>query len=120
MISGQWLSYAEYLERLRQVPVDEYLVTDPDDAYPRGVAEAVLLSLDAVTGQVQAGETGRAVLELVSVLSPSGIPRSLLRAAAKSGMLPGCEGLAGVRGASRADQGHEGSGCVVGEPGRCS
>jgi hypothetical protein len=40
-IAGQRLSYGVYLERLRQVPVDEYLAAGLGDAYPRGVAEAV-------------------------------------------------------------------------------
>jgi hypothetical protein len=66
------------------------------------VAEAVLLSLEAVAGDGPAGEACRAVLGLVSVLSPSGVPRSLLRTAAESGALPGCAGPAGARLADEA------------------
>lgn len=72
------MSYPVYLERLRQVPVDEYLVTDPNDAYPRGVAESVLLSLGAAADGSLAGEACRTLLDLVSVLSSSGVSRSLL------------------------------------------
>jgi Tetratricopeptide repeat len=95
VIAAQRLSYGTYLERLRSVPVAEYLAAEPGDAYPRGVAEAVLLSLDAVVGGDTA-ELCRAVLELVAVMSPAGMSRSLLYAAG-SGALPGCAGAAGAR-----------------------
>jgi len=45
------MSARVYLERLRSVPVGEYLAAGPGDAYPRGVAEAVLLSPDAAAGR---------------------------------------------------------------------
>ena len=103
VIDGQRLSYGVYLERLRSVPVQEYLAAGPGDAYPRGVAEAVLLSLDAVAGgSAPVGAACRAVMDLVSVLSPTGVSRSLLHAAAGAGVLPGCSGAAGERLADEA------------------
>jgi Tetratricopeptide repeat len=96
VIAAQRLSYAVYLERLRSVPVGEYLAPSPGDPYPHGVAEAVLLSLDAVADDDVAGELRRAVMDLVAVLSPAGVSRSLLHAAG-SGVLPGCAEASGVR-----------------------
>jgi tetratricopeptide (TPR) repeat protein len=97
VIAGQRLSYGVYWERLRSVPVHEYLVAGPGDPYPRGVAEAVLLSLDAVASNDAAGNVCRALLDVVSVLSSAGASRSLLHAAAESGTLPGCGGKEGAR-----------------------
>ena len=57
MIASQHLSYGTYLERLRRLPVAELLAAEEAGQYPRGVAAAVLLSLDAV----RAGDHGRGV-----------------------------------------------------------
>ena len=45
VIRGQHLAYGTYLERLRALPVAEYLTRRTGQPYPHGVAEAVLLSL---------------------------------------------------------------------------
>ena len=50
MIAGQHLSYGTYLDRLRRLPVDDLLVAEEAGQYPRGVAAAVLLSLEASAG----------------------------------------------------------------------
>ena len=73
VIAGQHLPYPVYLERLRSLPVREYLTPGRGEPYPHGVAEAVLLSLDAVAA---ADGTGlcRAVLDVVSLLSTRGLP----------------------------------------------
>jgi hypothetical protein len=87
VIAAQHLSYATYRERLRRLPVSDLLKPEEGGPYPRGVAAAVLLSLDAV----RAGEDGTAcgaVMDLLAVLSPTGVRRSLAHAA-------GAEGLAG-------------------------
>ena len=87
MIAAQHLSYATYRERLRRLPVADLLVPEEAGQYPRGVAAAVLLSLDAV----RAGEDGAAcgaVMDVLAVLSPAGVRRSLADVA-------GAEGLAG-------------------------
>ena len=48
VIASQHLDYGTYLERLRRLPVGELLGAEEAGQYPRGVAAAVLLSLDAV------------------------------------------------------------------------
>ena len=48
VIAAQHLSYATYLERLRRLPVADLLAAEEAGQYPRGVAAAVLLSLDHV------------------------------------------------------------------------
>jgi len=91
VIAGQRLSYATYLERLRALPVAEYLTRDAGQPYPHGVAEAVLLSLDAV----RAGDPGgvcAGVMAVMAVLSAAGVRRELLHEAGQAGVLPGGEG----------------------------
>ena len=90
VIAGQRLGYATYLQRLRGLPVDEYLVRGAGQPYPRGVAEAVLLSLETVRAGDRAG-TCAGVLEVMSVLSAAGVRRDLLHAAGQGGVLPGAE-----------------------------
>ena len=51
VIAGQHLGYGTYLERLRALPVAQYLTRDAGQPYPHGVAEAVLLSLDGGPGR---------------------------------------------------------------------
>jgi len=90
VIVGQHLSYDTYLERLRRLAVADLLVAEETGDYPRGVAAAVLLSLD----HVRAGAEGRAcgaVMDLLAVLSAAGVRRSLIHAAARDG-LPGRDG----------------------------
>ena len=55
VIAGQHLGYGTYLERLRALPVAEYLTREEGQPYPHGVAEAVLLSLEAVRPVTGAG-----------------------------------------------------------------
>jgi tetratricopeptide (TPR) repeat protein len=87
VIAGQHVSYGTYLDRLRRLPIDELLLAEDAGQYPRGVAAAVLVSLENVR-RVEACE---AVMNLLAVLSPSGVRRSLVHAASDSG-LPGPEG----------------------------
>jgi hypothetical protein len=73
VIAAQHLSYATYLERLRRLPVAELLAAEEAGHYPRGMAAAVLLSLDGVrTGED--GEACAAVMDLLAVLSAAGVP----------------------------------------------
>jgi tetratricopeptide (TPR) repeat protein len=92
VITAQRLSYQVYLGRLRLLPVGEYLAPTAGEPYPRGVAEAVLLSVDAA---VTADRTGlcRGVLDTVSLLSAAGVSRALLYAAVRAGIFspPGAE-----------------------------
>ena len=86
VIRGQHLAYGTYLERLRALPVGEYLTRGPAQPYPHGVAEAVLLSLQAVRAGDRAGACD-GVLEVLSVLSAAGVRRDLLHAAGQAGVL---------------------------------
>jgi tetratricopeptide (TPR) repeat protein len=78
------LAYEPYLERLRALPVRAYLVPEHDQQFPRGVAEAVLLSLDAVQVSDQTGVYAR-VMAIMSVLSAAGVRRDLLVVAGVKG-----------------------------------
>src|SRR5580693_4528757 len=81
VITARRLGYAGYLALLRAVPVAGLLAPVPAGQYPRGAAAAILLSLAAVTGADPGGTCGQ-VMELLAVLSPAGVPRALVRAAA--------------------------------------
>ena len=65
VIAAQWLTYQVYLERLRALPVQDYLLPADGEPYPRGVAEAILLSMNAVA---EADGTGLCTV-LISLLS---------------------------------------------------
>jgi tetratricopeptide (TPR) repeat protein len=88
VIRGQRLGYATYLERLRALPMAGYLTPGPGQPYPYGVAETVLLSLQAVEAGDHSGTCG-AVMWLLSVLSGTGTRRDLLHIADKAGMFGG-------------------------------
>jgi tetratricopeptide (TPR) repeat protein len=86
VIADQHLGYGTYLDRLRAMPVDELLRPVKAGQYPRGVAAAVLLSLDAV----RTGDDTRvctAVMALLAVLSPAGVRRALVHEAGRQGVL---------------------------------
>ena len=86
VIRGQHLGYGRYLERLRTLPVADYLTRQDGQPYPHGVAETVLLSLQAVQAGDRAGAcTG--VLGLMCVLSAAGVRRDLLHAAGQAGVV---------------------------------
>ena len=86
VIAGQHLGYRRYLDRLRALPIEEYLTGEDRQPYPRGVAEAVLLSLDAVQAADQSGVCTQ-VMEIMAVLPGSGVRRELLHAAGQAGVL---------------------------------
>jgi tetratricopeptide (TPR) repeat protein len=88
VIRGQHLAYGTYLDRLRTLPVAEYLTRGLGQPYPHGVAEAVLLSLEAVRASDRAGACAR-VIEVLSVLAAAGVRRDLLHAAGQAGALAG-------------------------------
>jgi tetratricopeptide (TPR) repeat protein len=87
VIAAQHLTYDTYLERLRRLPVGDLLAPVEGGEYPRGVAAAVLLSLDVARAADDTGACG-AVMDLLAVLSPAGVPRPMLHTAAEQG-LPG-------------------------------
>ena len=78
--------YDAYLDRLRKEPVDELLQPGRGDPYPRGVAPAIRLALDAA-GWSDDTLACRPVMEVISLLSEVGIPRALLHVAGRSGVL---------------------------------
>ncbi len=90
VIASQHVSYGTYLDRLRRLPVADLLAAEEAGQYPRGIAAAVLLSLDTVRAGEQGGACA-AVMDLVAVLSAAGVRRSLIHAAARAG-LAGREG----------------------------
>jgi hypothetical protein len=73
-------------ELARQLPLADYLVPAEDDPYPRGVAEAILLSVDAVTAADHTGLCAP-LLSLIALLSPVGVTRDLLHTAGSVGAL---------------------------------
>jgi len=85
VIAAQHLSYPVYLGRLRGYPAGKYLPRAKGDPYPRGVAEAIGLSVDAVTGNDPTGVCGT-LLEVISLLSPDGVSRRLLHLGAAAGV----------------------------------
>jgi len=80
VIAAQHLGYPTYLQRLQAKPVDQLLQRTGTDRYPHGLAAAVLMSLDAVRAGDSTGVCGT-VMDLVSVLSATGVPRAVLYAA---------------------------------------
>lgn len=87
VIAAQHLSYVTYLDRLRCLPVEQLLVAEEAGQYPSGMAATVLVSLENVRRIEACGP----VISLLAVLSPSGMRRMLIHAAAGQG-LPGREG----------------------------
>jgi tetratricopeptide (TPR) repeat protein len=86
MIAGQRLRYWTYLQRLRSLSVQQYLSRRDGPPYPHGVAEAVVLSLDAARAGDQ-GDVCTAVMEIMAVLSEGGVSRDLLYATGRDGAL---------------------------------
>ncbi len=102
VIASQHVSYGTYLDRLRRLPVADLLAAEEAGQYPRGVAAAVLLSLDTVRAGEQGGACG-VVMDLVAVLSAAGVRRSLIHAAARQG-LAGRDGPVGALAPEVADR----------------
>jgi len=102
VIAAQHLPYGTYLERLRRLPVADLLAAEEAGDYPRGVAAAVLLSLEGIRAGDGGGACG-AVMDLVAVLSAAGVRRSLIQAAAGEG-LPGRAGPVAALAPEAADR----------------
>ena len=102
VIAAQHLSYGTYLGRLRRLPAADLLAAEEAGQYPRGVAAAVLLSLDTVRAGEQGGACA-AVMDLVAVLSAAGVRLPLLYAAAGQG-LAGRDGPAAALEPEAADR----------------
>ncbi len=95
VIASQHLPYATYLDRLHHLPAGQMLIAEQAGEYPRGAAAAILLSLQYVSAGKDGSSCG-AVMDLLAVLSAAGVRRSLIHAAARTG-LPETDGvLAGL------------------------
>ena len=88
VIAGQRLQYGTYLERLRALPAEKSLLAEKAGQYPRGVAAAVLLSIEAVQADDDTG-AAVAVMELLAVLSAAGVRRTMIQVAGQKGILGG-------------------------------
>jgi len=86
VMGGRRLDHGTYLDQLRALPVADYLTGERE--YPPGVAQAVLMSLDAARAG-DAGDVCSGAVELMSVLSGAGVRRDLLHAAGQQGALGG-------------------------------
>ena len=86
VIADQHLGYDTYLDRLRAMPVGELLRPVEAGQYPRGVAAALLLSLEGVRVGDDTGVC-TAVMELLAVMSPAGVRRALVHTAGRRGVL---------------------------------
>jgi tetratricopeptide (TPR) repeat protein len=86
VIARQRLTYSSYLERLRTLPVEEYLNREKQQPYPHGVAGAVLLSLNALQTVDHAGvSTG--LMDVMTVLAAADVRRDVLHSAGRIGVL---------------------------------
>ena len=86
VIADQHLTYGTYLDLLRSMPVGELLRPVEAGQYPRGVAAAVLLSLDAAAAADQTGLCA-IVMDVVSLLSTAGVPRPFLHIAVMASVM---------------------------------
>jgi tetratricopeptide (TPR) repeat protein len=88
VIAGQRIDYGMYLGRLRAMSAGELLQAEEAGQYLRGVAAAVLLSVEGVRAH-DGTRAGVAVMELAAVLSPGGVRRAMIHAAGQRGVLGG-------------------------------
>ena len=86
VIRGQRHGYVRYLNRLQTMPTEVFLTGDDGQPYPRGVVQAVPLSLAAIRVADKTGMCTR-VIEIMAVLSAAGVRRELLHVAGRAGVL---------------------------------
>lgn len=89
VIAGRHLGYEGYRHQLNALAVEEYLSPEDERSYPRGVAESVMLALNAVQASDQTGVSSR-VMAIVAVLSAAGVRRELLYVTGQMGALGDC------------------------------
>jgi hypothetical protein len=79
-ISGRHLTYPEYLDLLRRVPVEKVLGRAAGDEYPRPAAAALLVSTESAESAGDGDLAGMTslVLRVVAALSPDGVRRAVL------------------------------------------
>jgi tetratricopeptide (TPR) repeat protein len=88
VIRADHRGYGAYLQRLRALPLGEYLSREDRQAYPPNLAQAVLLSLEGVLATDQTGICTR-IMQFIAVLSATGTRRDFLHAAGQAGVLGG-------------------------------
>ncbi len=88
VIAAQRVDYVTYLDRLRAMPAEDLLEAVQAGQYPRSAATAILLSLDGIRATDETGLC-TAVMQLLAVLSPAGVRRTLLYEAARQGAVSG-------------------------------
>ena len=86
MIAAQHLDYPIYMARLRAVPVQDILKRVIGEPYPHGVAEAIVLALDAAADGDPTGLCP-GLINVIALLSAAGVSRALLYAAGQQGLL---------------------------------
>jgi hypothetical protein len=86
VIAGGHLGYGWYLDQLQAMSADVSLTGDDGQPYPPGVAQAVLLSLQAVRAADQTGVCTR-VMDIVAMLSTAEVRREVLHVAGQAGVL---------------------------------
>jgi tetratricopeptide (TPR) repeat protein len=88
----QHMGYAAYLAKLRALSAEDHLAREDEaeeqQSLPPGVAEAVLLAMEAASYADRLG-VSIGVMELVAMLSPAVVRRDLLRSAGQAGTLLG-------------------------------
>jgi len=94
VIVAQHLNYLTFLDRLRTAPVRDFLKRSTAEPYPRGVDATILLALNAVTDQGQE-DLYQGLIDVIALLATEGIPRTLLYAAGRQGLLspPGTDAV---------------------------
>jgi DNA-binding SARP family transcriptional activator len=75
VITGERLTYREYVDRLAVLPTDDVLGAHEGDPYPRSMSDAIWLSLEMVERRAPGA---RSLTELIAALSAAGVGRSLL------------------------------------------
>lgn len=78
VIRAHQIPYATYLERWSRLDATALLPARPGQPYPRGTAEAVLLSLQAYQDACSDPQQGLAFATLIAVLAPDGVHHGLL------------------------------------------
>jgi tetratricopeptide (TPR) repeat protein len=79
VIAGQRLAYAVYLQRLAAVTLAGHLARPEEDPYPHGTAEAITLAVQAAGRDDPGGLAGQ-LLDVIALLSPAGVSRTVLSA----------------------------------------
>lgn len=95
VIAAEYLPYEVYLERLHAFTLEHYLIPAEGEPYAHGLAQAILLSIHAVIAADTTGLCGD-LLDLIAMLAPAPVSRSVLHSAGSSSALTGPAGHAAI------------------------